>query len=79
MYGLNLLYSFIGTVIQKTRQLFNISRTDEYRLWYFNTNKDCHCYITLSDLKETVVGTCCVMKEENVYFMWESLLNTKMV
>ena len=31
MCALNLLYTFIGTVIQKTRELFNISTTtDKY-------------------------------------------------
>ena len=42
-------------------------------------NEDSHCYITLSDLKETVAGTCCIMKEEYMYVMWESVLNNNMV
>ena len=42
-------------------------------------NKDNYCYITLSDLIETVAGACSFDKEENMYFMWESILNNKMV
>ena len=63
----------------KTRELFNISTTNEYRLWYFNMNKDNYCYITLSVLIETVAGACSFDKEENMYFMWESIHNNKMV
>ena len=65
--------------MMKTRELFDISTTNECRLWYWNMNEDSHCYITLSDLKETVVGACSITKEENVYVMLEFILNSKMV
>ena len=79
MCALKLLYSFIGTVIQKTRELFNISTTDECRLWYWNLKKDSSFYSTLSDLEETVAGFCSSEKEDNMYFMLESALNNQMV
>ena len=79
MCTLNLLYSFIGTVLQKTRELFNISTTDECRLWHLNITKDSFVYDILSDLEETVAGVCSSEKEDNMYFMLESALNNKMV
>ena len=74
MCAFNLLYSFIGTILQKTRELFNISTTDECRLWCCNFKKDSSCYNTLSDLEETVAGVCSSEKED-MYFMLESALN----
>ena len=59
----------------KTRKLFNISTTNECRLWYWNMNEDSHCYITLSDLKKTVAGTFDIMKDENMYNIPEFILN----
>ena len=80
MCALNLLYLFIDTVIQKTRELFNISTTDECRLWNWNIRKDEFLwYDTLSDLKETVAGVCSTKKEDNMYLMLESALNNQMV
>ena len=79
MCALNLLYLLIGTVIQKTRELFNISTTDECRPWYWNFKKDSSCYNTLSDLEETVADVCSFDKEDNTYFMLEPALKNKMV
>ena len=79
MCALNLLYSFIGTVTEKTRELFNISTTDECRLWYWDFKKDSSRYNTLSDLEETVAGIYSSEKEDNMYFMLESALNNQMV
>ena len=70
MCALNLLYLFIDTVLQKTRELFNISTTDECRLWHWKMG-----YNTLSDLEETVAGFCSSEKDNDVYFMLESALN----
>ena len=71
---LNLLFLFIGTVLQKTRELFNISTTNECRLWHWNMGYD-----TLSDLEETVAGVYSSEKEDNVYTMVECVLNNQMV
>ena len=72
--------NFIDTVLQKTRELFNISTTNECRLWHWNLRQDDHFWFyTLIDLKERVAGICCFDKEEKIYFMWEFALNNKMV
>ena len=46
------IYLFTGTILQKTKKLFNISTTDECRLWYWDDH-----YMTLSDgnLEETLI------------------------
>ena len=79
MCALNLLYSFIGTVIEKTRELFNVTTTDECRLWYWNMKEGGFVYNTLNNLEETVAGVCSTEKEDNMYFILESLLDNKMV
>ena len=47
-----LFIALTGTVLQKTKELFNISTTDECRLWYWDDQ-----YKTLSDdsLEETLI------------------------
>ena len=44
-------YSIIGNNIQKIRESFGISTTDECRLWYWNNNS----YVVLNDLEKTLL------------------------
>ena len=57
------IYLFTGTILQKTKELFNISTTDKCRLWYWDDH-----YKTLSDgnLEETLIDAMIYINDNMV-------------